>query len=208
MSFFRVALFAVIGLSAAGASSVASAGCFGCGWGNPAPIAYAPVPSWYGPAIAPPVPVAPAPIAVDHWDTAGFCGGYGFCGGFAGCGFGGCGAFAGFAGCGFAGCGAFDGFGACGGCGGALAYVPPVVPSPLYVVNQGPAYTGPGIMVPYRTYSPAAALAPAINYPYIGRRYARPYYPRGVYYRRRVVYHTRPVPPPYYGPRPTWQYPR
>ena len=28
-------------------------------------------------------------------------------------------------------------------------------PAPLYVVNQGPEYSGPGIMMPYRTWSPA-----------------------------------------------------
>ena len=47
--------------------------------------------------------------------------------------------------------------------------------SALYVVNQGP--TGPGIVVPYRTYSPDTAYAPAADYPYVPG-YARPYYGR------------------------------
>ena len=28
------------------------------------------------------------------------------------------------------------------------------MPAPIYVVNQGPEYSGPGIMMPYRTWSP------------------------------------------------------
>jgi hypothetical protein len=50
-------------------------------------------------------------------------------------------------------------------------------PSSLYVVNQGPKYSGPGVMVPYRTYSPDTAYAPAADYPYVPG-YARPYYGR------------------------------
>ena len=38
----------------------------------------------------------------------------------------------------------------CGGCGGGYATPAieptPIAPSPIYVVNQGPDYTGPGIM--------------------------------------------------------------
>jgi hypothetical protein len=48
------------------------------------------------------------------------------------------------------------GCGGCGGCGSTFGYQ--AVPSPLYVVNQGPAYAGLGMMVPYGTYSPAAGL--------------------------------------------------
>jgi len=60
------------------------------------------------------------------------------------------------------------------GCGRPVVYVAPpvevtpIAPAPIYVVNQGPEYSGPGIMVPYRTYSPAAAYAPASGYPYVG----------------------------------------
>jgi hypothetical protein len=57
----------------------------------------------------------------------------------------------------------------------AAAYVEPqIVPAPIYVVNQGPEYSGPGIMMPYRTWSPSVAAA--IDYPYISRGYGRPYY--------------------------------
>jgi hypothetical protein len=73
------------------------------------------------------------------------------------------------------------------GCGRQVVYaapqveVTPVALAPIYVVNQGPEYSGPGIMVPYHTYSPAAAWAPASGYPYVrgrgygyGYRYHRP----------------------------------
>ena len=53
--------------------------------------------------------------------------------------------------------------GPCGGCGRSVVYAAPA----LYVVNQGPYYTGPGITVPYSTYSPDTAYAPAVNYPYV-----------------------------------------
>ena len=45
------------------------------------------------------------------------------------------------------------GSGGCGCCGCG--------PSPLYVVDQGPDYTGPGVMVPFLTYRPAT------SYPYV-----------------------------------------
>ena len=65
------------------------------------------------------------------------------------------------------------GWGGCGcgscGCAGAALYARPVAPAPIYVVNQGPEYTGPGIMVTYRTYSPQAGLAAPYDYPYISR---------------------------------------
>jgi hypothetical protein len=88
------------------------------------------------------------------------------------------------------------------GYGYAAAVEPtPIAPAPIYVVNQGPDYTGPGIMVPYHTW----------NYPYLaGYRYGygrfhyrhygygrfgyRYYGYRGVHRafwpRRHVVYHT------------------
>ncbi len=36
--------------------------------------------------------------------------------------------------------------------------VVPVEPAPIYVVNQGPDYSGPGIMVPYRTWTPPGGV--------------------------------------------------
>ncbi len=77
--------------------------------------------------------------------------------------------------------------------------VTPVAPAPIYVVNQGPEYSGPGIMVPYHTYSPAAAWAPATGYPYVrghgyGYRYHRPW-PRYAYHAHGYMqpYHHGPV---------------
>jgi hypothetical protein len=58
-----------------------------------------------------------------------------------------------------------------GGCGcgasGLFTAAPWVAPQPLYVVNQGPDYTGPGLMEPYRTYNPAPLYAPTSSYPYV-----------------------------------------
>ena len=172
MSFHRTILVAFTAVFATVLTSAAFAGCGGCGWGYPAPIAYAPAPVYsqgcggcgasiavtyaqpvvymqsgcggcggavavtYAQPVVQAVPVMPAPIAVDNWDT----------GGFGGC-----------------------GCGSCGGCGNALAYAQPAA-APMYVVNQGPEYSGPGLMVPYGTYSPATNLAAPGEYPYIGAR--------------------------------------
>ena len=43
----------------------------------------------------------------------------------------------------------------------------PVAPAPIYVVNQGPDYTGPGVMVPYHTWTPPVAYAAPSPYPYV-----------------------------------------
>ena len=202
MSFHRL-LPACAAILAASFSTVAIAGCDTCGFAMPAPVVYAqpvmapvyaaPVPVYpepapvygpagcggcggsvaitYAPAAASP-PVAPAPLFVDGWDTGG-CNWRGLFGG------------------------------GCGGCfcGGPAAYMPPIAPSPLYVVNQGPEYSGPGIMIPYQTYAPAAAFAPAVNYPYIGARYRGAYYPHYRYRGARVAYRAVVHPPRAY-----WRY--
>jgi hypothetical protein len=114
------------------------------------------------PALSPlePVAVAPAPVAVDHWDTNGFgdCrypGDYfGACGGFAGC-----------------------GPGPCGSPPPCVACRPPVAyrPGPsLYIVNQGPEYSGPNFMIPFKTYTPTTGLAAPRQFPYISARHAYP----------------------------------
>jgi hypothetical protein len=62
----------------------------------------------------------------------------------------------------------------------------PVAPAPIYVVNQGPDYSGPGIMVPYHTWTPASSYVVPGSYPYFhgyhrwGYRYGwhRPFAPR------------------------------
>jgi len=190
MSFHRVMIAALAALFVTGTASVALAGCVGCGWSGVAPFAYPPAPLYVSggcggcgslavtyappvyapPAFAPaPPPIAPAPIAVDHWDT----------GGWGGCGWGGCGGI----GCGCGSC----------GCGRGLLYGQLAAPAPIYVVNQGPEYSGPGIMVPYHTYSPQQGFVAPYDYPYIsgpgygyGHRYgygyhhgyAHPYYHR------------------------------
>ncbi len=175
--FHRAILVASAIFFATSMSPAAHAGCGGgCGFEAAGPAMYAP-PVYAQPIaipapVPPPMAVAPAPIAVDHWDTGG-------CGTLGGC-IGGCGAFgvpACGGGCGFGGCGGFNNFGGCN-CGRSVAYAP----SPLYVVDQGPDYSGPGMFLPYRTYAPGAAYAPAINYPYVGPRYG---YRAGGYYRYR-----------------------
>ncbi len=82
----------------------------------------------------------------------------------------------------------------CGGC-GPIAYPPvPLAPAPIYVVNQGPQFDGPGLMVPFRYYTPPVGYGPGA-YPYIARR---PY----PYYRRIAYSGPRWYPRPhYYGPR-------
>ena len=79
----------------------------------------------------------------------------------------------------------------CGGCSSTFGYHAAAVPSPLYVVNQGPEYSGPGLTVPYGTYSPGTNLAGPAQYPYVagpgygyGPRYPRPYYHSRFTYQR------------------------
>ena len=42
----------------------------------------------------------------------------------------------------------------------------PIAPAPIYVVNQGPDYSGPGIMVPYHVWTRGSYIAPG-TYPYV-----------------------------------------
>jgi hypothetical protein len=90
-------------------------------------------------------------------------------------------------------------------CGTPAVYT---TPAPLYVVNQGPDYVGPGVMEPYRTYAPPAQYAPPPGYPpYAGypvhRAYypmAHPYYP-GRHYYPQAAYHPHAWAPRYYPHR-------
>ncbi len=196
MSVYRTILAACAIACATVFTSAAFAQCGGCGAVAVVPVQpvlVQPVvevqPIVVEPAVVPVVPVAPAPIGVSCWDTNGYCGG-GCGGGCGGCGGGGCGGFGGFGG--FGGNGGFGGFGGggcggggCGGCGGCSSTFGyhPVAPAPLYVVNQGPEYSGPGLTVPFGTYSPATNVATPGAYPYVagrgygyGPRYPRPYY--------------------------------
>ena len=54
------------------------------------------------------------------------------------------------------------GYSGCGNCGVPAVYT---TPAPLYVVNQGPAFEGPGLMVPYHSYAPPVEYAPPPAYP-------------------------------------------
>jgi hypothetical protein len=144
MSLHRVTLFALAALFTAGISSAASACCGG--WGAQAPVAYAPAPVTYGysgcggcgaPTAA---AVYAEPVAPAPAPVA----------------------WSGGCSC------------ACGGCRGFfLSYATPaaepmpIAPAPIYVVNQGPDYTGPGIMVPYHTWTPAQSYVTPGAYPYM-----------------------------------------
>ncbi len=195
MSFNRTALVALATLFTVGMTSLASA-C--CDWGfSAAPVIYAPVavgPVAYGgcggcggptAAAVYAQPVAPSPIYVGGFGNGwgGNAWGYGasWGGGWGGCG--------------------------CGACGCNRGLIGWGAPSPLYVVNQGPAYTGPGLMVPYNTYTPDTAYAPAADYPYVpADQYATPAYNpyfEHLYYRPRYAYRG-PVyaHPRAYGPMP------
>jgi hypothetical protein len=207
MSFHRVTLVALVTMFTVGMTSLASA-C--CNWGYSAPVTYAQIAPAFGgcggcgaptAAVVFAQPVAPAPIVVSTpISTCGGCGGFSSWGG--GCG--NCGNFAwgggGCGGCG--GSGIFGGFGSswgngCGSCGQTVAYAEPTP----YIVNQGPSYSGPGLTVPYATYSPEDSYAPAANYPYVpGYGNGQPRYPgyyARPYYAHRYGFHS----PVYMNPR-------
>jgi hypothetical protein len=48
-------------------------------------------------------------------------------------------------------------------------------PAPVYVVNQGPVYSGPGITVPVSNYY--YSKGPKVAFPYVGGGYYKPYAP-------------------------------
>jgi hypothetical protein len=162
MSFHRTILVACIAVFATVFSSVAFAQCGGCGGVAVTYVQPVAVQPVYVQPVVQAVPVVAAPIAVDRWDTNGW-----------------------------GGCGCCGGCGGCGGCSATFGYHAAVVPSPFYVVNQGPEYSGPGLMLPYGTYSPGANLAAPGGYPYVagpgygyGPRYPRPYYGSRFAYQR------------------------
>ena len=73
------------------------------------------------------------------------------------------------------------GWGGCGGCAAPVASccgTPGVytAPAPVYMVDQGPDFAGPGIMEPYRTYAPPAQYAPPPAYPPYGYGMHHAYY--------------------------------
>ena len=196
MSFHRSVFVALATVFTVGMAPAAFAQC--CSYQAPAQTYYVPAPVAQGcgscgvQAYAPIVyatPIAPAPINVG----CGVCGTPTAAVTFVppvaptpswGNGCGGCGAPAPVA------------YDPCNTCG--MASTPVYMqPAPLYVTNQGPNYSGPGVMVPYRTYAPQAEYAPPPYYPSYGHRYyPRPYY-HHAYYAPRYYGH------PYYG-RPSY----
>lgn len=174
MSLYRVVLAGLAAVFTVGMTSLASAGCYGCGM--PAPIQYAP--SYCGGCGVP-----TAAIVYAQPVTYGFAGGCG-----------------------------------CGHQSVVYAAPPiaptPIAPAPIYVVNQGPEYDGPGITVPYHTWAPVSAYGPVAEYPddegygmgygyrhhFYGHRYGPGYGP-GYGYRYRPSLGLRYG----YGPRP-WRF--
>ena len=193
MSFHRTILVVFTAVFATALTSAAFAGCGGCGFGYAAPIVYAPAPVYTQGCGGCGVAVTYAQPVIYMQSGCGGCGSavavtyaqpvvaavpvmpspiavdHWDMGGFGGC-----------------------GCGSCGGCANSLAYAQPAA-APMYVVNQGPEYSGPGIMVPYHTYSPQQGFVAPYDYPYIsgpgygyGHRYgygyhhgyAHPYYHR------------------------------
>ena len=160
MSIHRVVPVVLATLFTAGISSAASANC--CGWGaaaapgDYAPVAYASAGCGgcgtptaavvYAQPVAPTLP----PVAYGGWSGCGHCGGGLF-------------SYAPVA---------YGGWSGCGHCGGGLySYAPgveaiAVAPAPIYVVNQGPDYTGPGIMTPFHTWTQPDSYVVPGSYPY------------------------------------------
>jgi hypothetical protein len=64
-----------------------------------------------------------------------------------------------------------------GGCAPAVLVTPPLFTAPFLIVDQGPVYSGPGIVV---VPGYVAVNTMPATYPYVGRDYA---YPPYVYYR-------------------------
>lgn len=177
MSLHRALLVVVATLLTAGISSAASAGC--CGWGAAAPVAYAPVTyasTGCGGCGTPSAAVVYAqpvlPAPAPVVATA----------------------WAGSCGC------------ACG-CRGLISYATPgvepiaVAPAPIYVVNQGPDYTGPGIMTPYHTWTPSASYIVPGTYPYAYGYHRYGYSHRRVFGHRYGVRYGYGVRRGYIGPR-------
>jgi hypothetical protein len=213
MSFQRSILVAIATMITVGMTQVAFAGC--CDWQGQAPVVYAqPACGGCGAVAYAPIiyatPIAPAPIAVGT--GCGGCDAPVTCCAFAqpvapvaqwGGGCGGCGASVVYGGvAGYSG-GYSGGYnGGCGNCGVPAVYT---TPAPLYVVNQGPDFEGPGLMVPYHSYAPPAQYAPPPAYPpyaggYAGGGYAHRYYPHVAY--GGGYYHPHVMGPHYYGGRP------
>ena len=139
MSIHRVVPVVLATLFTAGISSAASANC--CGWGAAAPVAYAPVTyasAGCGGCGTPSAAVVYAQPVVPTPPPV-----------------------------------AYGGWNGCGHCGGGLysyGYAPgveaiAVAPAPIYVVNQGPDYTGPGIMTPFHTWTQPDSYVVPGSYP-------------------------------------------
>lgn len=174
MSLHRVVLVGLASLFTAGISTAALADC--CGWGAAAPVSYAPV-SYASAgcggcgtptaAVVYAQPVAPAQVIYAQPVAP-------------------------------PGPVVYGGWNGCGHCGGGLvSYAPAieaiaVAPAPIYVVNQGPDYSGPGIMAPFHTWTPSASYVVPGAYPYVsGYGYHRYGYVHRPVYWRHYGYGTR-----------------
>lgn len=139
MSIHRVVPVVLATLFTAGISSAASANC--CGWGAAAaPVVYAPVTyasAGCGGCGTPTAAVVYAQPVAPTLPPVGY-----------------------------------GGWNGCGHCGGGLySYAAGVeaiaiAPAPIYVVNQGPDYTGPGIMTPFHTWTQPGSYVVPGSYPY------------------------------------------
>jgi hypothetical protein len=77
----------------------------------------------------------------------------------------------------------------------------PIAPAPIYVVNQGPTYEGPGITVPYHTWTPVSGYGPTIGYHHhfgYGHHWGYGYRPHLAYHRPFAGYPHRHWPLPMY----------
>ena len=83
----------------------------------------------------------------------------------------------------------------------------PIAPAPIYVVNQGPTYEGPGITVPYHTWAPVSDYGP-VTYRHhfgYGHRWGYGYRPHLAYHRPFIGYPHRRWPMPMWrGPSYPW----
>jgi hypothetical protein len=171
MSIYRVSLFVVAGLFTAAMTSAASAGC--CGWGVQAPVVQTPIvygSTGCGGCGTPSAAIVYAQPVAPAPPPVILNTGWG------------------------TGCGCHHNF--------VYAATPaievtPVEATPIYVVNQGPDYSGPGVMVPYHTWAPAGRYLGPAAYPYFhGYGTRRIWAPRA-----HVFFHTR-----FYG-HPYWRGP-
>ena len=65
----------------------------------------------------------------------------------------------------------------------------PIAPAPIYVVNQGPEFSGPGITVPFHTWQPTPGYGPGPYWRGYGWGHRYGYAVHGWQYGAHVPYH-------------------